>query len=275
MKWITDEDYAIWPEYVKIGEIVYPPGGSLGPRIQPTIEFIIIYEGEMNVLIDNINYFAESNSVTMMLPGHQEFYRFSKNSQTYHRYVHISIQDLPSKLKKYLSQVPKTIPLSEEMDLLMDMISNLKHSILGTQNQIRKSIALQIFWRFIGEGEKQFNLLNVTPPNDIISCACSYIKNNLEEEISLKMIAEKSAVCSEHLIRVFKEIKGKTPMDYLWEQRVKKGIVLLENSGLPISMISDQCGFKTRNHFCRKVKEFTGFPPKEIRNRFWKQISIR
>jgi len=275
MNWISEEDYAIWPDYVKVGEIIYPPGGTLGPRVQPTIEFIIIYEGEMNVFVNNINYFADSNSITIMLPGYREFYRFSKNSQTHHSFIHIAIQNLPIKLNEYLNQVPKTIPLSEEMELLMKMALNIKHSDLITLHQIRKSIALQIFWRFIGEGEKLFDISNVNLPNEIITSACNFIKNNLDEEITLKTIASKTAVCPEHLIRVFKEIKRKTPMEYLWEQRVKKGIVLLENSGLPISMISDQCGFKTRHHFSRKVKEVTGFPPKEIRNRYWKQISIR
>ena len=62
-------------------------------------------------------------------------------------------------------------------------------------------------------------------------------------------------------------------MIYLWQRRVSLGIDLLEHSGLLIGEIARQCGFKTRNHFSRKIVEKTGYSPRDLRRIKWQKLS--
>jgi len=55
---------------------------------------------------------------------------------------------------------------------------------------------------------------------------------------------------------------------------VARGFRLPENSGLSMQIIAERCGFKTRTHFSRKVKQIAGCTPREIRSRHWKQPHI-
>ena len=56
-----------------------------------------------------------------------------------------------------------------------------------------------------------------------------------------------------------------TPVQYLWRYRIKSGLQLLRSTGLQISEIAFQTGFKTSYHFSRSVKKFTKFTPSQIR----------
>ncbi|TMD58047.1 MAG: helix-turn-helix transcriptional regulator [Chloroflexi bacterium] len=35
--------------------------------------------------------------------------------------------------------------------------------------------------------------------------------------------------------------------------------------------IADQCGFQSRYHFSRRIRQETGSTPQEVRRRFWQQ----
>lgn len=130
-----------------------------------------------------------------------------------------------------------------------------------------------MFWLFVGEAEL-LCINNSSPPQkNIVETACRYMIGNLSEEITLDTIAEATSVCPEYLIRVFNNQINMTPFSYLWKRRVSLGIDLLEHSGLSISLIADRCGFKTRNHFSRKIFETTGHSPKEVRQKAWLKSS--
>jgi quercetin dioxygenase-like cupin family protein len=42
----------LWPSDVSVGEVVYPPGGRLGPRWQRDVQLVLVHEGTMSVTVD-------------------------------------------------------------------------------------------------------------------------------------------------------------------------------------------------------------------------------
>jgi AraC family transcriptional regulator of arabinose operon len=270
---LSEESYPFWPEYVKAGSVNYPPGGTLGPRIQPTIEFVMLHDGDMTVYLDGNPHFASSKTITILFPGHTEHFVFSKETNTNHSYVHIAFPLLPQSFNERLHRLPRSIPISRRMASFSSELMTLSSSSLLTRDVMLKLQAVTIFWLFVGEAEL-LGINNSSPPQkNIVETACRYMIANLSEDISLDTIAEAASVCPEYLIRVFNNKINTTPISYLWERRVSLGIDLLEHSGLSISLIAERCGFKTRNHFSRKIFETTGHSPKEVRQKAWQKSS--
>src|SRR5207237_610785 len=48
------DDERLWPEEVSVGEVIYPPGGAFGPRLQRNLQLIILHSGQMTVWIDDV-----------------------------------------------------------------------------------------------------------------------------------------------------------------------------------------------------------------------------
>jgi AraC-like DNA-binding protein len=269
----TEDKYLIWPDYVKVGALNYPPGGTLGPRIQSTIELVMIHQGEMTVYIDSKPFYAPNNTTTIFFPGHEEHYHFSKEMNTFHSYLHLSIPRMPETIKELLYELPKTIPLSKQMAQLTSDLIALKSSSLSTRDMMLKTQSLLLFWLFVGEAESFCKNDTTKLSHDIIEGACRFIEARLNDELTLESIAAAVSVCPEYLIRVFNQELHITPIAYLWQRRVLLGIDLLEHSGLSISMIAERCGFKTRNHFSRRITEATGNSPKIIRRKIWRSLA--
>ncbi|WP_314172313.1 helix-turn-helix transcriptional regulator [Streptomyces winkii] len=102
-----------------------------------------------------------------------------------------------------------------------------------------------------------------------------FIHRNVERDIDLTAISAAAKVSPEHLVRLFRQHMDTTPMRYLWDRRVTRGIELLTSSGLPVGSIAACSGFKTSFHFARKVKEATGLSPTALRAANWSQHTSR
>jgi len=261
--------YPLWPDYIKFGIIEYPPGGVLGPRIQHTYELVFVHSGEICLRVDDDTYQINNNLAILMFPGHTEHYQFSKTEKTKHSFLHFSFPFMPKALVAELYDLPKFIPISKQMDRLINSLSDFDNCSHSTKQGLLKSHALSIFWLYLGEAESSG--IQKAPQKSIIEDACRYIVSNLNKEISLASISQAVNLSPEHLIRIFKSELFTTPMKYVWQRRVARGIDLLVHSGLLIGEIANRCGFKTQNHFSRKILEDTGYSPRNLRKNKWQE----
>jgi AraC family transcriptional regulator of arabinose operon len=268
-------DERFWPQEVSVGEVIYPPGGTLGPRYQKTLQLVLLHSGCMRLWVDGALREAPSRSVCILLPEHEEYFAFDTAGETHHSWVHIALPTFAPELLARLQRLSWPLPLSPSMTQLMRKALQLQTMPLSTAQEMLKSLALLMLWRYIGEGEHALvpaanGSTNGPPPAPLIQ-AQQFILTHLQEPLTLQQIAEVAAVSPFHLIRLFQKYLALTPIAYLWQQRVIEGVKMLEQTGLPIGTIAYQCGFQSRYHFSRRIRQETGFTPQEVRRRFWQQ----
>ncbi len=264
------DDSALWPETVQVGEVIYPPGGALGPRVQQWLQLVMIHSGEMTVWIDDQPYYAPAATVSLLLPGHKERFAFAVQRETHHSFVHIGVAPLPDALEARLRELPWPLPLSTQMADLTVRALALRSTALTTARPLLKAVVAQMLWRYIGEGERLRMGVNSPAAHPAVEQARQHIHTHLSEVLTLDDLAQVVAVSPSHLIRLFQTELNITPIAYLWAQRVARGIELLESTGLPVGIIAERCGFQTSYHFSRRVREATGLAPLEVRRRAWR-----
>jgi len=263
-------DERFWPQEVSVGEVVYPPGGTLGPRYQKTLQLVLLHSGHMRLWVDGTLREAPSRSVCVLFPEHEEYFAFDTTGETHHSWVHIALPNFAPGLFTRLQGLPWPLPLSPTMTQLMREALLLQTTPLATAPEMLKSLALLMLWRYIGEGEHARVPPHGAPPAPLMQ-AQHFILTHLQEPLTLQQVAEVAAVSPFHLIRLFQKHLSLTPIAYLWQQRVMEGVKMLEQTGLPIGTIAYQCGFQSRYHFSRRIRQETGFTPQEVRRRFWQQ----
>ena len=70
-----------------------------------------------------------------------------------------------------------------------------------------------------------------------------------------------------HFCRLFKQITGKSAIDYINRFRVEKSLLLLRKSNCNITEIALSCGFNDTNYFSRTFKKYKHISPTQMRHK--------
>lgn len=88
-----------------------------------------------------------------------------------------------------------------------------------------------------------------------INSACILIRENIEQKLSPKEIAESLNLGYTWFRRMFKVYTGISPSQYIIEQRLAKSKELLVNTDMSISEIAYHLGFENVSHFSNQFKK--------------------
>jgi len=99
-----------------------------------------------------------------------------------------------------------------------------------------------------------------------IRSAVNYIKDNKNQNICRKNIADSIGVTSEYLNYLFKRNLSTTPMEYLNRLRIDQAKELLLANTWSISQIAYTIGYKDPLYFSRVFKKIEGVSPRKFRD---------
>lgn len=92
-----------------------------------------------------------------------------------------------------------------------------------------------------------------------------YIEEHLAQEISRKELAQLVGFNQEYLSTLFKKETGDTLSEYIQKKRLCVAEKLLTQTNLPISLISQNCGYETLSYFSSVFRQKVGISPREYR----------
>jgi AraC-like DNA-binding protein len=243
------------------GTIVYSPGGRFGPRLQQDLQLVLLHTGNMEVSIDGVRHAIQPGNVVLLKPGHQEYFSFAEEQETWHRWIAVHPRSLSAETVRELESLPLQLPLSGEMNHLTDLMLSLQDAETW-ESPLLRSLGYAALMLYISESRRRENVKRTHPA---VQLAMQRIRADFARELSLQELSEAAHVTPEHLIRLFRREQGVTPIQYLWGYRVLRSEELLRSTGLSIAEVAERCGFKTSYHFARLVKRYTGKTPTDIR----------
>lgn len=104
-----------------------------------------------------------------------------------------------------------------------------------------------------------------TLESEQVAKAVSFLRENLEQKISLRDMAAVACLSERHLSRLFVESKGMSPHQFLLGLRMDRARELLGETSLPVLEVATRCGFEDSNHFSRQFHHVIGLSPSDYR----------
>lgn len=251
---------------VAFGDVIYPPSGTFGPRIQLDYQIFILNSGSLILQIEDSKQEIKPGEVCLLKPGNHEFFQFSKLQPSHHQWCSVSPQIIPPQLKRHVDKSSSIQSLTRTLRTIVE----IGLSTISTEKSEEKTFLDQLGLCALGA----FALGDVDGGEDshqhsALRRARAYIHGNLAEPFRLPDLARTAGVSPSHLIRLFKDHLGITPSRYIWNARVEKATEWLRDSGLSIGEISDQIGFQNQFHLSRLFKKYHKCTPSEYRNKSW------
>lgn len=102
---------------------------------------------------------------------------------------------------------------------------------------------------------------NTQSSYEAISNARTYMLNHIEDNISIKELAERANYSVSRFCVLYSRFFSVTPVEDLLNARIEKAMSLLKYNQLSVTQTAELCGFSSIHYFSRKFKEKTGAMP--------------
>ena len=95
--------------------------------------------------------------------------------------------------------------------------------------------------------------------------AVTFIQQNYQHGITVEEIADACKLNRSYFSKLFKEVIGCTPQEFIIRLRLTKAAEQMRMTGDPIGDIARRCGYPNQLHFSQAFKKRYGLPPREWR----------
>ena len=139
-------------------------------------------------------------------------------------------------------------------------------NLANSDKKAAEILIMELLYRLNAEVCRQ-NYAKNKPAETPCSKVLNYIKNNLEQEITLESLAAMVHLDRNYLVRLFKEAYGQTPINTLIDMRMERACDLITNTSMSIAQIAIACGYSSPSYFTAEYKKRFGITPLSQRNK--------
>ena len=234
---------AHWHEHTEI-HFFFKNGGIL----RYGEEYITLCEGDCVIINGNELHGGAGcpdglcNYVCLILPP--SF--FENNHIIFHKVIRDAyVKELVEQIY-HKNQTHSSIDMLEVKGILYLLVAYL------IRTHTFKSLAETVY-------SKYFNKLNR------INEATSYISQHYDEPLTTRLLADIFHLSEGYFCQIFKEVTGKTAVEYINHFRVEKARQLLQKTDMTVTEIAFCCGFNNANYFARIYQKISGKSPRAER----------
>ena len=273
------------------GSVLFPFECYIQDSVEPTmvknyhwhdeVEWIYIVEGSINVEIDMEIFHVRENTLICIPKGALHKIQ-TEGKCLYYAFVY-KIQFLQFSLYDYCESA-YMIPLEQEemifskvIDLTLSYNNVIKRELqeiadtymkkpeawrLEVKASLIKIVALLIQNKQLEETDFK-NQTNMIEKVTNMKLLLQYMKEHYQEKIYIKELAKIVNMNENYFCRYFKNIVGKTPIEYINYLRIEEAAKLIRETDHQIIEICFMVGFENVSYFIRKFKENKQITPKK------------
>jgi len=249
---------------VRIGDVLYEPGGSCGPRIQRDFQLLFLHSGDLTVQVDDRCQALAAGCAALFLPDHREHFLFSATTTTHHSWCVVAPGFMPSPLRRSLRAAPFSVPLTPALGHLLASGLAMGPIHTAASAEMVDRLGLLLFHAYLHAADE-----HNAAHDCAVRTAARFLAEHFADPDCLEQLHRIANVSRNTLIAHFRREMRTTPARHLWRLRTERGIQMLAETGHPVAEIAYKCGFQNAFHFSRLVKRLQGIPPREVRSRAW------
>ena len=187
-------------------------------------------------------------------------------------YIHLIVTD--TALYDKLMSIPnfiKTDKYQKYCEIFKKLCANYDTAI-GFDEIILHSLILELIYTLTNDSKKMKLRNEIKDSNyETIEKTIKYIKENLTSDLSLEAIAEYAGFSPIHFHNLFKASTGRTPHEYVEEQRIRKAAEMLTTTNYTLTEIAYECGFSSQSYFSYAFKRKMNKTPKKYAEEVFKR----
>lgn len=236
------------------------------PKGRKDYQLLYIAAGQGHFFVNGQERVVSAGNIIVYLPGQPQEYVYFKDDKTDVYWVHFTGNDVERIIDYYNIRLSENIiyigtspdyqwlfgQIIQEMQLCRPRFEELISLLL-------RNIFILISRNLIGANRADNSLENE------VELAMHYFRENYRSEVNVEDYALSRGMSASNFYRVFKQISGSTPLQFILKLRLSNAQNLLENSNLTIAEITSAVGYENPLYFSRLFHKHIGVSPSEYR----------
>lgn len=160
--------------------------------------------------------------------------------------------------------------------LYQDTLGKLKEKLQQQQPILNQYINFEGYEKRLHENKSiietvealsaELYTMNLAVENKLVREICQDILQNIQEEMSLDVFADRYHISKTYLSYLFKKETGTSYIKYLTDMKMKRAKILMLDSNVKIYEVGLFLGYSDTEYFSRLFKKYTGETPTEYKN---------
>jgi AraC-like DNA-binding protein len=260
----------------RVGRVVMLPGQTRGMPLLSTYQLLFVHQGEAFVSVGGRPPAqVKAGEVLLLRPQDLSQRRTVGPTVSVQSWLAAVPEALDGAQLAALDAAPPQAPISEPMRRLQESAIEVARYLSGRggepQGEGSDAVLLPLMvgalMLYVEEARAAGRLVPPSRRHPAVEAAREELRRRLNQRLALRDLAAAAHVTPEHLVRLFRRELGTTPGRYLWAERLRAGVHLLEHTTLPVAEIAERAGFQTPSHFGRHVRSVLGLRPGDVRRR--------
>ena len=254
--------------------------GAVYERTSTDYELDLYVSGNRSMQINQKSYDIEAGSLIFRRPGDHTISRGSYNCYTMTLDLSGEKKELcgvydrndPSNTVQarsdnpLLEQIPSHFVVGD-LSAYIEIYDQLCYLFQNVQSKDAISILLNrlLFLALSDVFHTMYGNTDHTRESRVLTETCKYVQENFHRPISIEELAANVSFSPSYFCKLFKKAASITPAEYVISVRLSNAKLLLSESDLTMSQISELCGFCDASYFSYNFKQRFGKTPMEYR----------
>ncbi len=267
------EDFPIEYHYIDKNHTRY----EMSAHWHSEIEIIRVLDGELEVRLNNKEYVAHKGDIVFVNP--ETIHGASPKGCEYECLIfHMDFLDVPTNsCRFFIESVLHNEFMIKDFNLcgdsaihsaVDDVIEAMKHKssgykfkVIGYLYELLGVIVDNHLYKPTSGESTLYNDKNIPKLKKILT----YLRQNYDKQLTLTDMAQAAGMSPKYFCYFFKEMTGKTPVEYLKGFRIEKASRKLLNTDASVTDIAFACGFNDLSYFIKTFKSVKNVSPAKFR----------
>jgi len=268
-------DYAIFPLFVYTHKCT--DGNHYAcHHWHEELEFVYVEEGQLEISLNGEVFYANQGEVYFLNSKDLHQIAVSSRSSLHHaivfKYEILSFLWHDHSNPMTLSNAKFTFDINST-PLAAQIVAEIKEAVQAYNEKSKgyKIVMRAALLKIIGLLMKD-NLIT-TQQDDyqkdtrvlLAKKSMTYIQDNYQKKITIHDLANDVSMSKSYFCKFFKQMFGKTAIEYINQHRIEEACNLIKSSNLNLLDIAMEVGFDNFSYFTRKFKEIKKITPSQYR----------